>query len=399
MNILVIHEVDWFKKVIFEPHHLAELFSLKGHSVYVIDCPEPDMKNFFNGLQTSVVSNYNRVYKNAHITVIRPPSLRIKGLNRATQFLTCKRSIEKIVKEKKIDIILLYGVATNGIQTMKVAKENNIPVIFRSLDIAHGLIRIPVLKQLAKRYEKIILSNAIKVLATTPHLARYAIELGANKENVETFSLGINLVDFKPMEKDSKLAKSLGISSDDKVVVFMGTIYDFAGLDELVLKFSTLKNKFENIKLLIVGGGPSFETIRSLVKKLGLERDVIMTDFIPQQEIPKYISLSNICVNPFRINYVTERILPTKILEYLACKKAVLSTPLEGTKELLPNEDFGIVYADLDKFTEKLHELLSDDQKLQELGDRGYRFVRQNHDWDILSQMLLDKFEKILHKN
>jgi len=34
MNILIIHEVDWFKKIIFEPHHLAELFSLKGNNVF-----------------------------------------------------------------------------------------------------------------------------------------------------------------------------------------------------------------------------------------------------------------------------------------------------------------------------------------------------------------------------
>ena len=34
MNILVIHEIDWIKKVPFEPHHLAELFSLQGNNVY-----------------------------------------------------------------------------------------------------------------------------------------------------------------------------------------------------------------------------------------------------------------------------------------------------------------------------------------------------------------------------
>ena len=41
MNILVIHEVDWIKKVTFEIHHLSELFSLKGHNVFAIDIPDP----------------------------------------------------------------------------------------------------------------------------------------------------------------------------------------------------------------------------------------------------------------------------------------------------------------------------------------------------------------------
>ena len=46
MNILVIHEIDWVNKVIFEPHHLSELFSKSGHNVFVIDCPDSENKTF-----------------------------------------------------------------------------------------------------------------------------------------------------------------------------------------------------------------------------------------------------------------------------------------------------------------------------------------------------------------
>jgi len=87
MNILIIHEIDWLKKVIYEPHHLAELFSMKGHKVFVIDCREPDAKNLVDGFRTSTITNFNRVYKNASITVIRLPSLLIKGFNRAQLLL------------------------------------------------------------------------------------------------------------------------------------------------------------------------------------------------------------------------------------------------------------------------------------------------------------------------
>ena len=42
MKILIIHEIDWIKKVVFEPHHLAELFSIEWHEVFVIDCAQPN---------------------------------------------------------------------------------------------------------------------------------------------------------------------------------------------------------------------------------------------------------------------------------------------------------------------------------------------------------------------
>ena len=45
MNILIVHEIDWIKKVPFEPHHLAEIFSTRQHQVFVIDCAEPNLSD------------------------------------------------------------------------------------------------------------------------------------------------------------------------------------------------------------------------------------------------------------------------------------------------------------------------------------------------------------------
>ena len=396
MNILIIHEIDWINKVVFEPHHLSELFSKDGHNVFVIDCPDTENKQVFSNLKTKVTHNYSRIYDDASITLIHPPSLLVKGLNRISHFFSCKKIIKKIIIENKIDIIFLYGAITNGIQTIQIAKELKIPIIFRLLDISHGLVQIPILRNLAKKYESIVLSNSIKVLATTPDLSRYAIEMGAKKEHVESFPLGINIDNFKPLEIDISFRESLGISENDDVVIFVGTIYPFAGLTQIVNNFENLKKVNPNIKLLIVGGGPSYSQLKKLVIKKKLESEIILTNFINQNEIPKYISLADICINPFEINYLTNRILPTKIIEYFACGKPVLSTPLSGTKELLPNEKFGILYSDSNNFVMTLSTLLLDKNRLKQLGKQSFEYVQKTHDWKILSKQLLNKFLKLL---
>jgi glycosyltransferase involved in cell wall biosynthesis len=396
MNILIIHEIDWLKKVIYEPHHLAELFSMKGHNVFVIDCREPDTKSLIDGFHTSTITNFNRVYKNASITLFRLPSLLIKGLNRATYFLACKKVIKKIVKENKIDIIWLYGLASNGIQSVKVAKEFNLPIIQRQLDVSHELVRVPLLKQLTKKCEKFVTSNVSKVLCSARPLIDYTIEMGAKEKNVEYFPLGFDPQTFKPMAKDQHLAHKLGISDNDKVILFVGTIYEFSGLENIIQNFETIKSKVKEIKFLIVGGGPNFEKIKSLVNKKKLKSDVILTNFKPQHEIPKFISLADVCINSFEINKITDRIIPIKILEYLACGKPVLSTPLKGTIDLLPKEDFGIIYSPYDSFVENLSELLTNTEKLEELGNKGLDYVVKNHDWNILAESLLKKFENLV---
>ncbi|RZD39997.1 MAG: hypothetical protein CXT78_13310 [Thaumarchaeota archaeon] len=392
MRILIIHEIDWEKKVIFEPHHLAELFSIQGHEVFVIDCAQPNTKEFIKGIHTRTLSDYSRVYDNANITLIRPASFLVKGVNRITHFFSCKKVIEKTIQEKGIEKIFLYGSITNGVQTIKIAQEKNIPVIYRLLDISHELINIPIIKQIAKRLESKVIRNANLVLTTTKNLKNYAIEMNAKRENVEMFPLGVNINDFKPLEKSSELEKELDIKENDKVIIFVGTIYAFAGIKNIINEFSLFG---KNVKFIIIGGGPDFNRIKLQVQSQKLEKNIILLGFIPQKDIAKYIALADVCLNPFEINQITNRILPTKILEYLACKKPVLSTPLNGTKEILLNEKYGIIYSKQKKFVAKLLEILDSESKLKEIGENGFEYVIENHDWDVLSKKMIEKLENI----
>lgn len=398
MNILIVHEIDWFNKVIFEPHHLAELFS-KNNKVFVIDCKDADVKNLSKGIRTQIIKDTHRIYDDASITVIHPPSILLKGFNRFTHFLFCKNTIKNTVIKNNIQVILLYSVATNGIQTIEIAKELEIPVIYRALDVGHGLVRNPIISKIVKHYEKKVIKNATKILPTTNGLGRYAEKMGGNKNKIETFQLGINTEDFKPLEKDLKLARELGITNDDKVIVFVGTIYPFAGLIELVKNFERIQEKNSKIKLLIVGGGPTYKKLHELVIEMKFDKKIILTNFKPQKEIPKYISLADICINPFNVNYITDDILPTKILEYFACRKPVLSTPLSGTKELLPDESFGISYSSSKDFCENILKLIEDEEKLEKMRIQAYNYVIKNHDWKILSEKLIQMFEKIINNN
>jgi glycosyltransferase involved in cell wall biosynthesis len=398
MNVLFIHEIDWVKKIIFEPHHLSEIFSMKGHNVFVIDCKEPNSSDLIKNLKTQIIKNFNKVYDDASITLIHPPSLLVKGLNRATSFLSCKKIIHDTVIQNNIDIIFLYGVPTNGLQSLDVAHDLNIPIVFRELDISHQFIKVPILKQLTKIIEKNVISNATKVYSCTPGLQKYSIQMGAQEKNSEYFPLGVNTHVFKPTKKDNVLAKSLGIKNTDTVLIFVGTLYPFSGLEYLIENFSIIQNRIPQIKLLIVGGGPNYHKIKNLVTKQNLQNFVILTNFVSQKILPCYIGLADLCLNPFETNEITNKIIPTKIIEYMACKKPVLSTPLLGTKELLPSENYGIVYSELIDFPNTIIDLLFDVNHLSDLSEHGYDYSHKNHDWSVLSDTLISKLEKLISK-
>ena len=396
MNILIVHEIDWIKKVPFEPHHLAEIFSTKQHQVFVIDCAEPNLSDIQGGLHTRIIKDYHRLYDDASITLIRLSSLLIKGLNRLTYFLSCKKTIKKILVENSIDLIFLYGVATNGIQCIELSRELNIPIIFRALDVAHKLVRIPFLQNHTKKLEKSIFSSADLVLTTTPQLSNYAEEMGSNSDCIKYFPLGVNSRYFKPMKKNNELLQELGIQTNDRIILFMGTLYPFSGIDHILKNFHLLQNKIKQIKFVIIGGGPDFNRLKSLSNELQLNKNIIFTGFVEQKKIPEYIAIADICLNPFVINTLTDRVIPTKILEYLACGKPVLSTPLKGTVELLPNENYGIVYSQLDDFISSIEKLLQNKAHLDKLGENGFSYVKKNHYWDSLADQLIKIFDNLI---
>ena len=395
MRILIIHEIDWKKKVIFEPHYLAEIFSLNGHDVFVIDCEEPNPKNFFKGLKTTIEQNYYRIYPNASITLIHPSSILLKGLNRITSFFSCKNIIKNIILEKKIDVILLYSTATSGIQTIHLSKQFKIPVIFRMLDLSYTLVKIPLLQQIAKKFENSVITNSTKVLTINPDLFRYSIETGSLQKNTEVFPLGVDTHTFKILSKNEQLCKKLGIKSNETVITFVGTLFEFVGLKKIIDNFDIVLKNSPNSKMLIIGGGLNFDTLNSLIKKKNLDSKIIMTGFVPKESIPDYLSISDLCIQPFEKNLTTNRIIPSKILEYFACGKPVLSTPLDGTKEILPDDDYGIVYAESDEFVNVLSKLILDKLYLQRLGRNGHKYVIENHDWSILSVELIKKLDSI----
>ena len=398
MNILIVHEIDWIKKVPFEPHHLAEIFSTKQHQVFVIDCAEPNLSDIQGGLHTRIIKDYHRLYDDASITLIRLSSLLIKGLNRLTYFLSCKKTIKKILVENSIDLIFLYGVATNGIQCIELSRELNIPIVFRALDVAHKLVRIPFLQNHTKKLEKSIFSSADLVLTTTPQLSNYAEEMGSNSDCIKYFPLGVNSRYFKPMKKNNELLQELGIQTNDRIILFMGTLYPLAGIDHILKNFHLLQNKIKQIKFVIIGGGPDFNRLKSLSNELQLNKNIIFTGFVEQKKIPEYIAIADICLNPFVTNTLTDRVIPTKILEYLACGKPVLSTPLKGTVELLPNENYGIVYSQLDDFISSIEKLLQNKAHLDKLGENGFSYVKKNHYWDSLADQLIKIFDNLIKK-
>jgi len=392
MNILIIHEVDWIKKVTFEIHHLSELFSLKGHNVYAIDVPDPG-KISINSNFKEDIENFHRIYEKSSVKIFRTPIIPIKGLSRISAYFTSYRFIKKILKDNDIDIVLLYSIVTNAKATIKACKKSNIPIINRTFDVIHDLIDEKYLKNIVLKLEKSVYPEFDKVIANTPFMKQWSADMGA--KNITIIPQGVDTNIMKPVSKDLELQKNLNISNNDRVVMYLGSIHSISGLPKILNSIPNIIKQIPNFKLLIVGGGAHLKNLKNISKKLKIENFIIFTDYVPYLEIPKYCSLAEFCINPFEITEMTKKLSPVKIFDLLACGKPILATPLDGLMYDFPKESDILIYADLKDFESQII-LLLNSKILEDFGKKGRKFVEENYTWENITNLFLKDFEFFL---
>lgn len=393
MKILVVHEVSYKKKVVYEYQDFAERLAHLGHEVTVVDFDE-------NGSGKPEEGLYSRTGLSS-VWHISTPFVSLPILKYLTGRLNYKRILKRLISEKKVDAVLLYSVFINGTNTVRICKKQKIPVVYRVLDIYHKLRESSLIMLPLYLGERFIYRNADLICVTNSILEKYVIKLSAGRaENrVITLHHGVDLTFFKPKEKNKDLLAYHNIAVTDKVLVFIGTIYNFCGLDVIVNNFQTLLRSVPGLKLIIVGDGDLAPQLKELIKKQGLEEQVKITGFRPYNEVPEYISCADLTILPFYTNEITKDIVPIKVLQYLACQRPLLCTPLPEVKRLFPEIQSGVVYANIgqkDEFIEKIIEVLSNNGLQKTLGENALSFVKVHFDIEVQIKELQGLLNKVI---
>lgn len=386
---MIVHEVNYLSKIIYEFQILPEILSILGHDVTVIDYDDTWDKGKMFDLRTKVHAGVRRAYPQASITVRRPGMVRLPVFSRISAAVTIGYDVNRVLAETRADAVLMYGLPTVGLQTIAAARLHRVPIFFRSIDVLHQLVPHRLLAPPTRILERIVYKHVDGIVALTPHLKNYIKSYGVEDSRVDVLPSGVDAEMFSPGVKNLGLLAQWDIWPTDKVVLFMGTIYRFSGLDRLIRDYRNVLTKHSQAKLLILGTGEDESRLKRLAAQEGLERHIIFAGLQPYSILPEFIRSCDVCINPFELNEVTRHILPTKLFQYLACGKPILATRLPGAEPFLSGEEHGIVYASLDNFAIRLSELLAEPEKCAVLGKRGAELSRRDYDWKSIARKLL----------
>ena len=388
--------------VVYDLHMLAEGLVLSNHEVYAIDPGHEVELERNSNVDFDEIGRYISTAK----VKLHSPEILLKKYHiplfentwiskQYSRFRSRYRALDGLLSSEKFDVIVLYSVARMGLQTIMLSRKYNIPIIFRNVDMLYKLWPSKFEQHIVRLLEMIVYRNVHLLCALTPKYAEYLKRHGANPRKIELILFPVDTIKFNPAISSKTIRKKWNILPSEKVILFMGALYQFGGVELLLESVVMNLHKLKNTKILIVGDGVIREKLMDYVKKEGLEKYVIMTGYQSFDMMPEYIALANVCINVFPINKFTQDIFSAKIVQYLAVARATVSSALPGITTLIPPSGAGLIYCNnVSEVMEKAINLLEDDDMRDIMGASGRKYVMRNHSLD----QVLISFESVLNK-
>ena len=184
------------------------------------------------------------------------------------------------------------------------------------------------------KYHSIIFNSFTKIITVSDYIKEKASAYFPI-EKIQTVHNGINLKNFSKKERSSITRHDMGFTDDDFVMVYSGRINKEKGVSELIDAMLQLTD-YPQIKLMIIGGSFFGNTdceddfIHSLKNKAKTIGDkIIFTGFVPYEQMPDYLQLSDIAIIPSIWNDP----FPTTELEAQAMGLPIITTKRGGIPE------------------------------------------------------------------
>jgi len=191
-------------------------------------------------------------------------------------------------------------------------------------------------------------------------------------------------------EKLDRLRKKYNIPNS--FIFYTGVWRNHKNLVGLVKAFGILKNKHKLDCQLVLGGkeDPYYPEVRKTWENLGLEKDIIRTGFIDQEELPLFYNAAEIFVIPSF--YEGFGLIG---LEAMACGTPVVSSNKTSLPEVLGNAAIYFNPDNPEEIAEKI-KLVSTNKKLyNELVEKGLKQI-EKYSWERMGKETLEIYRSIL---
>ncbi len=298
--------------------------------------------------------------------------------------------VNQIVKKKAIDI--LEAPDWTGITAFM---KFDVPLVIRLHGSDAYFCKLEGRQQKFKNFmfEKLALGNAKGYIAPTSYAGKETASIFAlHQKKIETIHYGLQLENF---ENNSPNVY------DKNVILYIGTIIRKKGVLELAEIFNKVVEKNPNAQLVLIGsdtsdvktGAPStYQLMNKIFSIKAIKRRKYLGK-VPYDEVKNYIKNSHVCTFPS-----FAETLGMVTIECMAMKKPVMNTSIGWAKELIDDgvDGFLVHPSKIEEYSEKLLQLLEDEELCQKMGNEARKKVEHLFDIDKNAEINISYYKSLL---
>lgn len=317
-------------------------------------------------------------------------------------------NIDAVVRDWKPDVLHAHSPVLNAIAAQRIADRHDLPLIYEIRafweDAAvgngtgrEGSARYRVTRALETRAVK----RADAVAVICDGLRRDLVARGVDAGKITVSPNGVDLALFgDPPPPDAALARELGLE-DAEVVGFIGSFYDYEGLDDLIAAMPMLVAARPRAHLLMVGGGPMEDSLRAQAEASPAADRIRFVGRVPHQEVERYYGLVDILAYPRKAMRLTELVTPLKPLEAMAQRRLVAASDVGGHRELIENGVTGTLFRpdDPKALADALAGMFADRADWETRRDVARAFVERDRNWSSNISRYLPVYQRLVGRS
>ncbi len=244
------------------------------------------------------------------------------------------KKVKQIVHDENPHIVHAHGTRAMS-NIFSAAKNGHLPLIYTCHGWSFHNGQHPIIKTLRVQSEKYLTwQSDVNVCGAKTNRDEARKIFGTFE--AEIIYNSIDSQKFNPYGKYKNIRHELNIADDEILISSVARFTLQKQPLQLIAAFAEVSKKVPKAKLLLVGDGELKEAVSKLVEKLQLSNRVVLQPF--RQDIPDVLSGIDIFVLPSLCEG-----FPIALIEALSMGKAVVATAVNGTPELVKNNENGLL--------------------------------------------------------
>jgi len=301
--------------------------------------------------------------------------------------LRVAKRAKEIAQMHNIEVVVFGAAAPLALMAPKLRKAG----VKKIIALTHGhevwWARIFPFNLAMKR-----IGNSVDHLTYLGEFTRQAISRSLSQKSIDSMvkiAPGIDTFHFSPQADATQRRTELGLESK-KIIISVGRLVHRKGQDKLIQAFPTIVREIPNAHLLIVGEGPYRAHLEKLVEKLSLKANVTFVGRIFYNDLPSYLSASDVFVMPSRSRFFGLEVegLGIVYLEASACAIPVVAGVSGGAPDAVQEGITGLCVdgTNIGQIAEAVIHICSDSKRATKMGLAGRNWVIEQWQWEIWSK-------------